>query len=288
MRISTLAGCSPFRKFFATGVATLVLSASAGALAQQAVEEGTKDDTPEIVPQAESVTIEPYTGPPIYLPEPAAPPAATRAEEKEVTDYYDPEKKEHPRVTRNVVRFSDDTLKNDGAYKEYYPDGKVFVEGEYRLGAPSGEWKYYHPDGTAAKTVTFSEGKPTGEVKILRADGTVLATRNYDDGKRAGDWTLFAEEGDQMIIESHYADGKPDGIWQVWYPNGKQRRQIPFVDGKQQGTVIEWDEEGNKRAEATFDKGIRDGVTRLWNLDGRVYEQEYEDGKLISTKEIKQ
>jgi antitoxin component YwqK of YwqJK toxin-antitoxin module len=287
MRISTLASCLSLRDFAMAGMATVVLAVSSVAVGQQVPDEGTKDDTPEIVPQSESMAIEAYTGPPIFLPEPPTPPEATRVETKEVTEYYDPETKEHPRVTRTVVRFSDETMKNDGLYREHYADGQIFVEGEFRLGAPAGEWKYFHPDGKPAKTVTFEAGKPTGEIEILRADGTVKAKRNFADGKRTGDWTLFGDEGEQVIIESHYVDGKPDGVWQVWYPNGKQRRQIPFVDGKQQGTVIEWDKEGVKRAEASFDKGIRDGITRLWNADGKVYEQEYEDGKLISTKEIK-
>lgn len=256
-------------------------------IAQDPTDEGTTDDTPEIVPQQQSITIEPYKGPPIYLPEPAEPPPATRVNSNSITDYYDPETKEKPYVTRSVVKFSDDSVKSDGEYKEYYPDGQLFVEGQYRLGAPAGEWKYYHPDGTAAKTINYVDGQPDGSVEVRREDGTLKATRQYSAGRRVGEWFVYGDDGEQKLIESHYVDGKPDGVWQLWYPNGQQRSQIPFVDGKRQGTVIEWDDEGNKRSEIAFADGQRHGIMHVWTKDGREFEREYDAGKMVSSKEIK-
>lgn len=260
----------------------------AGPVAAQDVEtEPTaEEDTPEVVPQQESVTIEPYTGPPIYLPEPVEPPPAKRVESKSVTDYYDPETKEKARIVRTVVRFSDDSIKSDGEYKEFYRDGQLFVEGQYNLGMRSGEWKYYHSDGSEAKTVIYKDGQVDGAFEVRRADGTLKAKREFSNGKRNGDWVIYADSGEQPLIESHYKDGQPNGVWQVWYSDGTQRRQIPFADGKQNGTLIEWDEEGNKRAEVSFSEGVRDGVARAWAKDGRVIEQTYSEGKLVSTKII--
>lgn len=246
----------------------------------------TEDDTPEVVPQQESVTIEPYTGPPIYLPEPAEPPPAKRVESKTITEYYDPETKENPRFSRTVVRFSDDSIKSDGEYKEFYEDGQVFVEGEYNLGLRSGEWKFYHPNGTEAKTITYKDGQVDGAFEVHRADGTLKAKREFTSGERNGDWVIYGDSGEQPLIESHYKKGNPDGVWQVWYPDGTQRRQIPFANGKQNGTLIEWDEDGNKRAEVAYSDGVREGVTRAWAKDGRVIEQTYKEGKLVSTKTI--
>lgn len=276
-------------RFYATaaaGVLGLALAWCTPVSAQDLAETPAEDTTPEVVPQQESVTIEAYTGPPIFLPEAPEPPPATRVEEQAVTDYYDPETKEKPRVVRNLRRYSDNSVKNHGDYKEYYDNGQLFTEGRFDEGVPVGEWKYFHPDGSAAKTVTYNDGKPDGPVEVLRADGTVGAKREYTDGKRTGDWVMFGEEGDQPLVESHYEDGKPAGVWQIWYPSGKQRRQVPFADGKQHGTIVEWDEEGNKRAEVTFDQGVREGVSRVWTTDGRIYEQTYEEGRLVSTKEV--
>jgi antitoxin component YwqK of YwqJK toxin-antitoxin module len=256
------------------------------ASAQDSIDQPAQDETPEVVPQQESVTIEAYSGPPIFLPEPPQPPPATRVEEKSVTDYYDQETKEQPRVTRTVRRYSDESVKNHGEYQEFYENGQVFAEGRYDEGQPVGEWKYYHPDGSLAKIVTYVDGQPDGAFEVRRADGSLLAKREYAAGKRQGEWAIYGEDGQQRLVESHYNEGKPDGVWQVWYPDGKQRRQVPFADGKQHGTIVEWDDEGNKRAEVVFEQGVREGVSRMWTSDGRVYEQTYEEGRLVSTKEL--
>ena len=270
------------------GVALNLLVANCPpASAQDEVSESAlevEEETPTVVPQQESVKIDPYTGPPIFLPQPAEPPPAIRVKEEQATDYYDPETKEKPRVTRTVRYYSDDTVKSHGDYTEYYENGQKFSEGRYDEGAPVGEWKYYHPDGTPAKTVTYADGRPDGRVEVHRADGTLRATRQYVEGQRDGDWLVYGDDGEQLLLESHYQQGKADGLWQVWFPNGQKRRQLPFVDGKQHGTVVEWDEEGNKRGEVNFEKGLREGVARLWTNDGRVVEQTYEEGRLVSTK----
>ncbi len=262
------------------------LAWSTNGLTQDLPDETAEDDTPQVVPQQESVTIEPYTGPPIFLPEAPEPPPATRVEEKSITDYYDKDKEEQPRVTRGVRRYSDDSVKNHGPYEEFYESGQTFCTGSYDEGAQVGEWKFYHPDGTPAKTVTYVDGRPNGPIEVRRADGTLRAKREYTDGKRTGTWLVFGDDGEQKLIESTYADGKAEGVWQVWYPDGKQRRQVPFSGGKQHGTIVEWDKEGNKRAEVSYVNGVREGPSRLWTTGGKSYEQTYKDGKLVSTKEI--
>lgn len=267
-------------------VASLVMVLGASGLAQNILEESANDDTPEVVPQQESVTIEPYTGPPIFLPEPPEPPKAVQVEDKTITDYYDADTKKKPRVTRTVRRYSDDTIKNHGEYQEFHEGGQVFAKGRFDEGVQVGEWNYYHPDGTLAKTLTYVDGRPDGKFEVRRADGTLRATREYAAGKRNGKWIIYGEDGKQTMIESHYADGKPAGVWQVWYPNGQQRRQVPFADGKQHGTIVEWDKDGNKQAEITFEKGVRQGTSRMWTSDGREYEQQYDEGRLVSTKEV--
>ena len=269
-------------------LALLMAFASGVSLAQEESDSPAGDDTPELVPQQESLQIEPYTGPLIKLPEPDAPPPATRVETKTITDYYDAETKEHPRVTRGVVRFSDDSIKNDGEYIEFYEDGTEFSHGSYQNGVPVGEWVYQHPDGSVAKKVNYKDGYPDGKIEVHREDGTLKAIRVFKEGKRDSNWVLYDETGKQPLVESSYDAGTPVGVWQIYFPSGQKRRQIPFVDGKQHGTVVEWNEDGEKLAEVTFENGIQHGISRLWTKDGRMFEQEYEQGRLVSMKEIEQ
>lgn len=288
-RVATFWTFDLFRSIACLAALGLLAGAAPTAWAQDGADAAASDEAvPDVVPQQESVTIEPYTGPPIFLPEPASPPPAIRVKDETVTDYYDPETKENPRVSRTVRYFSDDTVKSEGAYKEYYENGQVFSEGAYSDGVPVGEWKFYHPDGQLSKTVNYAEGRPEGVIEVRRADGTMQARREYADGKRNGDWIVYGDDGKQMLLESHYQQGLPAGLWQAWFPDGQKWRELSFVDGKQQGLVTEWDKEGTKRAEVNFEQGLRQGVSRLWTADGRQFEQTYEDGRLVSTKEVEQ
>src|SRR5690606_2640910 len=101
-------------------------------------------------------------------------------------------------VQRTVTRYSDDSFKNEGPYKEFYPDGQIFVEGSYTKGEQSGDWKYFHPNGTEAKTVSYEGGVPHGVIEVRDPEGVLLAVREFDAGKRAGTWKTYDKTGEQV------------------------------------------------------------------------------------------
>jgi antitoxin component YwqK of YwqJK toxin-antitoxin module len=247
---------------------------SAPAHGQEASRDAGSGDAPE----NNLAKIEPYTGPPIYLPESVQVEATLVGKRVDKEAYGDGK----PKIEREIATFSDDRMVNDGFYREYFPNGQVFLEAQYERGTPSGEWKYYHENGQIARTVKYENGKPTGEVEVRRADGNILAKRAYADGKRSGQWTVYNATGDKPLREEHYADGKPDGVWTVWYEDGTPAQESSFRDGKRHGLTTEWGKDGNKRAEVNFADGERDGKSTLWTPDGNTIEQTFRAGKLVS------
>ncbi len=230
--------------------------------------------------------IEPYTGPPIMLNEGEAPPPPTLVETQMQSDKYD---NGEPRLQREVSRYSDNSFESNGVYREYFKNGQIFVEGQFSKDDPVGEWTYYHENGQVAKKVTYVDGKPDGVVESFDPQGRTLARRQYASGARDGDWTTYEPSEDESadlvkIREEHYSGGKPDGVWKSWRPDGKPAQETTFKGGQLNGVAIEWDEAGDKRMEITFVDGKRQGVTRVWRPDGKVVEQMFEDGRMISQK----
>jgi antitoxin component YwqK of YwqJK toxin-antitoxin module len=252
------------------GVA-LLLSISARA------QEAASPSQPTAAAAQESARIEPYTGPPIYLPENVQVEATLVGKRVDTQRYGDGK----PKTEREIATFSDERMVNDGFYREYFSNGQLFLEALYKQGTPTGEWKYYHDNGQVARTVKYENGKPTGEVEARRADGTVEAKRAYVDGKRTGQWTVFNSTGDKPLREEHYVDGKPDGVWKLWYDDGTQAQETSFRDGKRHGITTEWNKEGTKTAEVSFADGVREGKTTIWMADGKVIEQMFRAGKLV-------
>jgi antitoxin component YwqK of YwqJK toxin-antitoxin module len=228
-----------------------------------------------------STDIVPYDGPTIYLDEPEPPPPATFVERQVVKNEYPDEK---IRWERQVARYSDNSFVADGFYREYHPNGQLFVEGNYKDGRQEGSWTYWYEDGTQNRQVTYKNGKPDGSWESYRADGTLAAVRSFKDGRRDGGWIVYDETGNQPLREQHYVEGKPDGVWKQWFPSGQLHRQITLKDGVREGPGNEWREDGSKAVEMNYVKGRPHGSATLWSTDGRKFSQQYENGRLISEK----
>jgi antitoxin component YwqK of YwqJK toxin-antitoxin module len=227
----------------------------------------------------ESVKIKPYTGPPIFLDEVeqvAEPTIVRRVVESEKF------KDEKIRIEREIAFFSDNHAEADGKYREFYPNGQVFVEGQYKRGRQDGEWTYYYDNGKINRKAKFNNGKPDGPREIFRADGTLMAKRSFANGQRDGEWITYDATGKTPLTEEHYKHGKEDGIWKYWYPNGKLRQQVSFKDGVREGLATEWDDKGEKRFEATYAEGKLHGTATRWFPDGRKVVQQYDQGKMVS------
>jgi antitoxin component YwqK of YwqJK toxin-antitoxin module len=227
----------------------------------------------------DSVKITPYTGPPIYLDEPEVVAEPTIVRTQTFNETYEDGKK---RVEREVAYFSDNHIEAHGGYREFYSNGKPFVEGQFRQGRQEGDWNFYHDNGQINRKATYKNGQPDGAWDVLRADGTLAAKRSFRNGQRHGEWITYDETGAKPLRVEQYKDGKPDGVIKTWFPSGAQRQQLGFKDGVLHGTSIEWDEKGVKRGEVNYADGKLHGTRTLWLVDGRVIVQQYENGRLVS------
>jgi antitoxin component YwqK of YwqJK toxin-antitoxin module len=264
-----------FSRLRLTAFAAL-LAASGIASAQDAAPAAASSNEP----RRESVTIEPYTGPPIYLPEGEAPPPPTEVESRVVKENFPGGDK--VRFERGVVRYSDDTIVSNGPHKEFFSNGQLYVEGAFDKGKAIGKWVFHHENGKVAKEVTYKAGRPDGEVKLFNEEGKLVARREYAAGNRNGVWETYSDDGEQKLREENYKDGKANGAFRTWYTNGQLRQETQFVDGKLEGLATEWTRVGDKRAEVNFKNGLKDGVSRLWQADGKVIEQNFAEGKPVA------
>lgn len=228
----------------------------------------------------ESVKIEPYTGPPIYLEEAVQVAAPTTVSKETLREKYDDGTT--VRVEREVAHYSDNSFAADGNYREFHPNGKPFIVGQFRKGRQQGEWVYYFENGQVNRKATYSDGKPNGSWEIFRADGTLSAKRGFKDGLRDGEWIAYDATGKQPLTEEHYLSGEEDGVWKVWFPNGKLKQQAGFKQGKRQGTSAEWDDEGKKLVEAEYTDNKLNGTATRYFADGKTIVQTYKDGKFVS------
>jgi antitoxin component YwqK of YwqJK toxin-antitoxin module len=225
------------------------------------------------------VKIKPYTGPPILLDEAEKVAAPTIVNRETAREKYENGK---PRIEREIAKYSDNHFEADGVYREYYPSGQLFVEGQFKKGRQDGTWTYWYENGKENRKAIYKDGQPHGTWEVHRADETLSAKRGFQEGLRDGEWIVYDEKGEKPLREEHYDKGKKDGVWKVWFPSGKQRQEVSFKQNKRDGKSIEWGEDGNKRAEIPYIDDKPSGTATAWLPDGRTIVQEFKDGKLVS------
>lgn len=136
-------------------------------------------------------------------------------------------------------------------FKKYDADGYVMVTGAFKddsLQVPHGKFVYYDwvdQITTLGNTLPVADGK----------DRYILLTGNYKDGKREGRWLTF-------------------------YPNGSLKSVVTFVDNVLNGESKSFDTKGRLQTSGNFLSGKKTGE---WISSGGRKIELYEDGKLLST-----
>jgi len=144
-------------------------------------------------------------------------------------------------------------LTGDSVYtfKKYDADGYVMVTGAFKddsLQVAHGKFVYYDwvdQLTTLGNTLPVADGK----------DRYILLTGNFKDGKREGRWLTF-------------------------YPNGSLKSVVTFVDNVLNGESKSFDTKGRLQTSGNFLNGKKNGQ---WVMSGGRKIEQYENGELRST-----
>jgi antitoxin component YwqK of YwqJK toxin-antitoxin module len=189
-----------------------------------------------------------------------------------------------------------------GKWKEYYNDGKLKSEGEYKDGKRIGEWIYYHNNGKIEQRGKFvAGGKPNGEWKwyyetgnLLREEkfrngkedgmmieysdtGNVITKGDFIDGEKDGPWMSI--DGDRKN-EGNYKNGQMDGVWKSHFSNGKLAFEGAYVDGNENGKHVYYYDTGQVDQEGKYIMGNREGDWKHYDSAGLLISVfEYKNGE---------
>lgn len=91
----------------------------------------------------------------------------------------------------------------------------------------------------------LKQGSPAG--------GSAANRKAQKETKRPTEVTYWPNG--QKRRESHYKNGKPDGLTTHWHENGKKKEEGHYKNGEWDGLWTHWDENGNKTLEMQFKDG---------------------------------
>jgi len=114
-------------------------------------------------------------------------------------------------------------------------------------------------------------------------------------GLKTGYWIHYSNDGKTKIEEGNYIENKKDGLWKVYFPNGKVKHEITYVKGSAKGYAKIYYADGTLQEEGIWNEIYWTGQYRyyypngqaayIWNYNNqgkRDGEQKYffENGKL--------
>ena len=168
----------------------------------------------------------------------------------------------------------DDQGREQGLWKEFFEDGNLRSEGNYKDGKREGRWSYYFNNRQEEQVGEYSKGKPTGEWKKFFADGKLQRKEFYENGKENGIMTEYApdspEASGQVIAEGNYVDGKKEGIWK--FNNNKYIAEGKFAEDKEEGAWKQFYTDGKLAFEGDFVEGQENGEHKYFYEDGKLKE----------------
>ncbi len=186
----------------------------------------------------------------------------------------------------------DESGNRNGKWKDLFPDGKTFAEGQYTDNRRTGIWKFYNSEGKIEQTGGYSNGRPDGLWKWFYDNGAILREEEYFQGQRDGAYTEYSPDS-EVIAQGQYSDGETngdwkyksgdfteegkyiiglkDGTWRSYYGDGRLKFKGNFVQGNPDGTHIYYYENGRVKEEQNYQMGIRQKTWKKYNEDGTQF-----------------
>jgi antitoxin component YwqK of YwqJK toxin-antitoxin module len=197
---------------------------------------------------------------------------------------------------KTIEKYVDDLKQQDSEEvtrlemkRDYFPSGKVKIEGTYRNGIAEGVRREYNENGevekafimksgvVAAEGILETSGLRKGSWTEYYTDGKVKAKGNYTEDFKTGIWEYYHRNGKLEQKGSYDSKGKPVGEWQWYYDNGGLLRIENFRNGLNDGLLTEKDEQGNIITTGEYIDGKEEGKWIL-TIGGMLTEGEFVEG----------
>jgi uncharacterized protein len=187
----------------------------------------------------------------------------------------------------------------NGTHITYHENKQKSYEGQIKNGVANGECTYWYADGTVKEQGKFVDGSyllnnsfnPKGERMVISGrgyhhtyydNGVIESEGMFINGKRHGLF-LSRSEGNILIAEINYKDGKADGETRYYQETGELLSQGNLKNNLQDGEWTWYHLNGEKESQVTFVDGKKENEQKFWSESGvEVKSEYYKNGELIN------
>jgi len=204
-------------------------------------------------------------------------------------------------TAQNKVNQFDDDGYRDGVWEKYYDNNRIRYKGTFVHGKEVGTFKYFSAASSDFPMIVkvYHKNDDLADVKFSTTKGFLESEGQMRGKKRVGKWLFYHEDGKTVMSEENYADGKLDGEYKTFYPDGSPTEITSYKNGLLEGNYKKYAIKGHLIFDFNYSKGTLNGMAIYYSRktgdlikkgpfkdDQRVGTWEnYVDGELISTEQ---
>ncbi len=166
----------------------------------------------------------------------------------------------------------------NGEYKEWYKNGKLFLQEYFKDGKREGEHKTWHKNGELYCQEYYKEGNKEGENKRWNHYGQLFLQEYYKEGKLIN--SKHYHNSGILDLEKTLIENNTYELKQYYESTGKLHYKVMMRDGKWDGEYISYWDNGKVCTKTTYKNHKKDGEWEYWNEDGILKEKlVYKEGE---------
>ncbi len=188
-----------------------------------------------------------------------------------------------------------------GVWKKYYSNKRVRYVGNFNHGKEKGTFKYYAASNSDNPVIikNYKDISDIAEVQFYTPMG-ILESEGLMKGKnREGKWLFYHPDGNSVMSEENYENGKLHGAYKTFYASGETTEETSYKNGLQDGSYKKYSIKGFLYQHFNYSRGKLNGMAIYYsrksgdlikkgpfkdNLRVGTWEN-YVDGELVSTEQ---
>ena len=177
-----------------------------------------------------------------------------------------------------------DVLAN-GKYTEYYKNGKIKIQGNYKEGRRNGEFKTFLKNSKSAGSVIYKDGKiiKSTLIKSMK-DNASFSPISYVNYDLDTSYSIGKVDFPNKLLKTYYMYNKKgvlNGDSIKYYEEGNIQSIVPYKNNLVEGLIIRYYENGNIKEEVNYKNDKMNGEAKSYDENGKL------NGKTIFKDDVK-
>ena len=166
-----------------------------------------------------------------------------------------------------------DVLAN-GKYTEYYKNGKIKIQGNYKEGRRNGEFKTFLKNSKSAGSVIYKDGKiiKSTLIKSMK-DNASFSPISYVNYDLDTSYSIGKVDFPNKLLKTYYMYNKKgvlNGDSIKYYEEGNIQSIVPYKNNLVEGLVITYYENGNIKEEVNYKNDKMNGEAKSYDENGKL------------------